>query len=176
MSSAIPVGSPLVDGLPDFDPLDAGPTRDVHTAYLRGARRDRPVFEFDQGVVMVTRYDDVRSVLLDPVTYSSAGNSTLEGPDVAPEQRLILWFDPPRHTNLRRLELSAFARGTITDARVWLDQQAATLLAAARQRGSLEVMSEFALPLTTHVIARLVGLRPQDADELSGWVRDASAP
>jgi cytochrome P450 len=37
------------------------------------------------------------------------------------------------------------------------------------------VMAELALPLTAHVIARLVGVPTQDAAMLAGWVRDVSA-
>ena len=170
-----PAGAPVVEGAPPFDPFESGPSRDAHISYLRQARRSRPIFAVDPALLMVTRYDDVRSVLLDPTTYSSAGNFTLEGPGVAPEQRLILQFDPPRHTHLRRLELSAFARGSIRDSRAWVDERVAYLLDQARERGSLEVMAELALPLTTHVIARLVGLAVEDADELAGWVRDVSA-
>ncbi len=170
-----PKGAPAVEGLPPFDPLEAGPTREAHATYLRQARRHRPIFAVEPGLLMVTRYEDVRSVLLDPATYSSAGNFTLEGPDVDPEQRLILQFDPPRHTYLRRLELSAFARGSIRDARRWVDERVAHLIEQARERASLEVMSELALPLTTHVIARLVGLAVEDAKELAGWVSDVSA-
>ena len=170
-----PAGAPVVEGAPPFDPFESGPTRDSHTSYLRHARRNRPIFAVGPALLMVTRYDDVRSALLDPTTYSSAGNFTLESPDVTPEQRLILQFDPPRHTHLRRLERSAFARASIRDCRPWIDARVAHLLDGARERGSLEVMSELALPLTTHVIARLVGLPVEDAEELAGWVRDVSA-
>lgn len=156
-----------------FDPFDHGPGRDPWTQ-LRELRDRRPALEISPGVWYVTRHEDVRRVLLDADTFSSAGNFTLDdGRD--PETQLIVQLDPPRHGELRRVLLGGFTRGAIRDADPWIDARLAQLCDAFAARGRADLMRELALPLTSHVIARLVGVPVADAETLAGWVREVSA-
>jgi cytochrome P450 len=59
---------------------------------------------------LVTRYDDVRQVLIDP-RFSRAAASGPDVPDTGLGQAAadsILGMDPPEHTRLRRLVAGAF--------------------------------------------------------------------
>jgi cholest-4-en-3-one 26-monooxygenase len=156
-----------------FDPFDASPTRDPH-ARLDWLRAHDPVAEVASGVFYITRHADVRAVLLDHETFSSAGNFTLEEGQ-GREANLIVQLDPPRHTELRRIELGGFARGAISNAEPWIRSRLEELIASFEDQGGAELMGELALPLTSHVIARLVGVPTEDAAMLAGWVRDVSA-
>lgn len=159
-----------------FDVFHAGSDRVDHQAALRGFRHEQPVAEVDDRTYLVTRHGDVKEILRDFRSFSSAGNFTLVSPDEEPERELILQHDPPFHTALRRVELPAFTRGSIRDERAWIDERVRALLDRAEEGSRpLEFMSEVAIPLTTFVIASLVGLPKGDLAELAGWVRDISS-
>src|SRR3978361_991872 len=94
-------------------PVTAPPSNFHPAPELKELQRDRPVarFQLPDGKTgwLVTRYEDVRQVLIDP-RFSRAAAF---GPDVADtglgqaSAGSILGLDPPEHTRLRRLVAGA---------------------------------------------------------------------
>ena len=85
----------------------------------------------------------------------------------------LLESEPPRHTRLRRLISSAFARGHTERLRPWVDRLAERLVDDLAERiertGSADVIEHLAAPLPVAVIAELLGVPETDRDKLRSW-------
>ncbi|MCT2586616.1 cytochrome P450 [Actinophytocola gossypii] len=85
----------------------------------------------------------------------------------------LLESEPPRHTRLRRLISSAFARGHTSRLTPWVNGLAESLvssLAAAIDRdGSADLLTHLAAPLPVEVIAELLGVPAADRPLLQPW-------
>lgn len=162
-----------------FDPFDSSPDRDLAPTFAR-LRTHQPHWEFRPGVFLLTRYGDVRDVLLDPATFSNRGNFFLGSAEASTEPPNITHMDPPDHTALRRVLLGGFSAGPIKSAQPWVERRAHEIIDGFASDGRAELSEQFALALTTSVIARLVGLPPGDADRVVSWsheiVRRRPAP
>lgn len=80
---------------------------------------------------------------------------------------LITQSDPPEHTYLRDLLRPGFARASIIGASPWIREYVHHLIDKLPAGGPADVVGDIALPLTAHVIARLVGVPREDAAELA---------
>jgi cytochrome P450 len=132
--------------------------------------RVRTPFGID--VWMLTRHDDVREVLADPVRFSNGQALRLfAGParNIDPEQvqRMRagnpLAFDPPEHTRLRRMLTPEFTvrRMRRLEPRIAeiVDQH---LDAMARKGPPSDLIADFALPVPSLVICELLGVPYDD--------------
>lgn len=143
---------------------------------LAELRTNRPVAEvsFPDGSTgwLVTRYADVRQVLID-ARFSRAAAATAAGSDtgigiVAAES--MLGMDPPEHTRLRRLVAGAFTARRVEELRRKVTALVDELLAdvAARPR-PVDLVEHFSLPLPVRVICELLGVPPEDQHIFHGW-------
>src|SRR5207244_7408604 len=108
------------------------------------------------------RYDDVLRALRDHETFSA------REPEWVGVKLTMLHDDPPRHTRLRRLVSGAFTTKRIEGLEPWITQTIADLLDAIDTREA-DVMSSLAAPLPVKVIARLLGVRPDEYPTLTAW-------
>ena len=85
----------------------------------------------------------------------------------------ILDSEPPKHTRLRRLVSSAFNRTQITRMGPRIEALTQELLAGCEaslaERGSFDVIGEYAEPLPVLVICELLGAPVADAEALRAW-------
>lgn len=85
----------------------------------------------------------------------------------------LLENEPPRHTRLRRLISSAFARGHVARLSPWVAELASSLVAGlARdiaEHGSADLLGHLAAPLPVEVIAELLGVPTEDRPLLQPW-------
>ncbi|MFI6532690.1 cytochrome P450 [Nonomuraea sp. NPDC050547] len=138
----------------------------------RELRKHAPVHLTPEGIWLISRYADVRALLLDPratsnpaarPNYRDWAERHLDGVDgpVARWQRsMFVFMDDPEHRRLRQLFQQAFTPASVQALRPGLEAHASELMKAAGN--SLEVVSEFALPLTTALIGELLGVPEQD--------------
>jgi cytochrome P450 len=101
---------------------------------------------------IVTRYADVRRVLEDPETFSSVGGS----PAPAPVRLGPLDSDPPLHTGFRKLLNPYLSRKF---ALTYADEMrgcARELIDGFIDNGKVEMLSQFASPFVSRVLARMV--------------------
>jgi len=110
-------------------------------------------------VWLVSRHRDVRTVLGDQVFCVSpidVDHGTVEANE-------SIFQDPPEHTRLRGMVSAPFAVGRIGGYRESIRSTADALIAAMAERdGPLDVMADFAKPLTMNVICEVVGVPSQD--------------
>jgi cytochrome P450 len=85
----------------------------------------------------------------------------------------ILDSEPPKHTRLRRLVASAFARGHVARLRPRVEEIAGTLLRDVEARleadGRVDVIEAYAEPLPVLVICELLGAPTGDWKQLRDW-------
>jgi cytochrome P450/nitrite reductase/ring-hydroxylating ferredoxin subunit len=169
----------------DFDPMSAD-QRECPFDLYRKAREQMPVFyseRFDLWVV--TRYDDVVRILKDPTTFSSAESLSVD-PIVAPEVQAVLdtgfpatptlvTADPPVHTRFRELIGKAFTSRRVAQLEPQMFDIANRLVDVFVQRGSADIVRQFAYPFPMEVIAEILGLPISDMDRFKRWSDDMSA-
>ncbi|GAB3438569.1 cytochrome P450 [Actinophytocola sediminis] len=85
----------------------------------------------------------------------------------------LLESEPPRHTRLRRLISSAFARGHVARLSPWVSDLATSLVSGLARdidaHGSADLLSHLAAPLPVEVIAELLGVPAADRGRLQPW-------
>ena len=81
----------------------------------------------------------------------------------------LLFADPPAHTRLRTLVSRAFTPRMIESLRPRVEAATSALLQAGQQRGHLDLINEYALPLTIAIIAEMLGVPPEGQTQLISW-------
>ena len=138
------------------------------------------------GMVMVTGYDLLREIVLDPVTYSSDLDWISLRPGGVPARSEALLreqgfkqypslsrMDDPIHKSKRSLVDAVFAGSRIKKMTPDIDRIAQDLIDAFVDRGECEFMHEFAFPLPCIVIAGQIGVPREDIHLFKEW-SDAS--
>jgi cytochrome P450 len=133
-----------------FDPAHADRLWEV----LAHARAACPVLktDADDGYYIVTRYDDLRTVLEDPQTYSSE-QAGLRG---VPIKMPPLTEDPPRHLEYRRLLNRYLSRSFLSKYSDEIRETARELLDKLIPAGHFDFMTDYAIPFTSRNLARVV--------------------
>jgi cytochrome P450 len=111
------------------------------------------------------KFADVYGALRDHETFSSARNP-LEG-KVVPKLVLIT-NDPPRHTRFRRLVNKAFTLKRIETLTPWITSTAHELL-DEMDKGEVDIVQSYTIPLPVKVIARLLGIPGEDYQTFKRW-------
>ena len=127
----------------------------VKWAVFEHARRQCPVAHTAAdggGQYVVTRYEDVRRVLEDPETFSSARVA----PRPAPVTLNPLDADPPFQPDLRKILNPLFSRTYLMKFEPQLRKSAADLVDGWVERGRVELISEFAAPFVGNALAQIV--------------------
>ncbi|BAV66269.1 cytochrome P450 [Sphingobium cloacae] len=152
----------------------------------------RPIYQIPEtGVFVVSRFDEVKAVLLDHETFSSRfGESFLElqGAEQQELYARILreegWphslslqnADPPLHTKHRKLIEFAFSRKNVLAMADEIDEVCHDLIDGFAADGCCEFVSQFAMPLPGILIAKLIGLSADQLPLFKRWADALLAP
>ncbi|MBI2699818.1 MAG: cytochrome P450 [Mycobacterium sp.] len=79
----------------------------------------------------------------------------------------ILFLDPPDHTRLRKLVSKAFAPKVVAGLQPEIEALVGGLLDRIAERGSFDVVADFAYPLPVAVICRLLGVPLEEEPQFS---------
>src|SRR5919206_5209325 len=116
---------------------------------------------------LVTRYDDVRTVLSDPERFSNArtdfpfaGPMQLSREEIAQRRAgQLLAMDPPDHTRLRRMLTPEFTVRRIRRLAPRIEEIVESHLDDLEREGPpADLVSRFALPIPSLVICELLGV------------------
>ena len=154
-----------------FDPFD---TDQVQGAWslLEELRRDGPLAPIGEGMVYVTRYGGCREVLRDATSFSNASGFKAPGVVVPPEDRILGEMDPPQHTAVRRVMVTALTPKLVRAAEPFIRRTAAELLSALPAPGRADLVPAYTVPLPNRVTLHLLGLPAEDADTIAGWAKE----
>ena len=151
----------------DFNPFDPAQTHAIADVTRRLALEE-PVLRLPSGFVMVSRYEDVRQVLLNTTVFANAGGFRPNGLEVPIEDRTIGELDPPEHGPIRRLAIGAAASpGALDNLKNFARENSRLLLDAILARGRGDLVGDFSLMLTNRVIAKLLGVPQEKSDWLA---------
>jgi cytochrome P450 len=127
---------------------------------------------------LVSRYEDVRSVLLDPELYSSKVGAITAAPPIEaimilnngmePTNTLIT-ADPPEHTRYRQLVARAFTPRRVEKLREFITGIAVEFADAFASKGHVELLDEFAAPFPLTVIADQLGVPRDRIGDFKKW-------
>ena len=121
---------------------------------LTWARAECPVVHtnFNGGMHIVTRYDDLRTVAEHPEVFSS----TTPGVNDVPVALPPLDLDPPLHRDFRAFLNRPFSRSSLLRYQPVLEKLADDLIDGFIADGRVEFVSGFAIPFTAGSLAKVV--------------------
>lgn len=127
-----------------------------------------PVARSERGEYLVSRHEDVAFALKHPEIFSSdVGNG---GPrENAGGYLAMLNSDPPEHAAKRRLAFEPFKPGRMKAQIPMIEQVVDELLDSFAGDGEVDFNERFAVPLPIIVTAKLMGLPPEDYDQIRDW-------
>lgn len=166
-------------------------------------RDEAPVYRTESGYWVVTRYDDVRQILMDTAGFSSSaqqdeafGLSSGPDPDADPEAmqqlmaivsampvdmeelmsaRLIISADGAQHTRIKRIVARGFTPRRIAELDQHVRESVAHRLAGIATTREFEVVSQLADPLQVELIGSLMGMPEPDRHLIQGWTHQATS-
>lgn len=109
----------------------------------------------------VYRYADAFRILNDPATFSSAARGV--------PLPSIVGMDGARHRKLRGLVTQAFTPRMVEQLAPRIHAVAAELLDAARARGQVDIIQDYAYPLPIRIIAEMLGIPLEDQSTFRRW-------
>ena len=158
-----------------FNPLDSDFVADPYPTYHR-LRREDPVHLSPLGFWVLTRYEDVVSILRDGRAAKEAIQEVVAaklGIQASARTALsMLDRDPPDHTRLRALVSKAFTPRVVERLRPHIQEIVDGLLDGVECRGTMDLIEEFAYPLPVIVICEMLGVPIADHERFKGWGLD----
>ncbi|MCK9929752.1 cytochrome P450 [Frankia sp. Mgl5] len=150
-----------------WDPFD----KVIHLApydVWRRMRDEAPVYRNDRlDFFALSRHADVEAAHRDPATYSSAHGTVLEIMSPEPMQTgLIIFIDPPTHTELRTLVSRAFTPRRISALEDSIRALCAEMLDPQVGGSGFDYVQDFAAQLPSKVISELIGVDPADREDV----------
>jgi cytochrome P450 len=117
------------------------------------------------------KYEDIRFVSSSPALFTSTKGITIPDPAMpSPVQEGNLIFsDPPRHRQLRKLINSGFTRRRVAVLEPKIREIVRGILDGIEPGSVHEFAEEIAAPLPTRMIAELIGARPDDWEQFRAW-------
>ncbi len=179
----------------EYDPFDPKTRADPYP-YYAALRRDAPVY-WAEGVGgwVISRYDDVRSVLKRAELFSSDAMGTVligAQPGTKPEDdpvlmermaslakampvaalgqsRNLITTDAPDHEALRSVVNRGFTPRRIQAWEGRVREIVADCMGALRERADFDVIRDLAVPVPVVVIAEMLGVETERQDDFKRW-------
>jgi cytochrome P450/ferredoxin len=165
-----------------FDPLAPDYLADPYPAFAR-YRQEQPVF-FAPTVnsYIVTRYEDIDRILMDPETFSSTNTVTpmWEVNDEAkallakafPRVPTLTNADGERHAKMRRYVARVLSPRRVVTLRPTIEATANSLIDAMVTKDVADIYADLAYPLPAITAFTLLGFPESDIELLKSWVTD----
>ena len=154
-------------------PLAPGFVADPYPVYRKLRERDPVHYSLLTQLVVVSRFADVDRILRDHRNFSNDLKMARSSVDsLATRKKLkpsMLELDPPDHTRLRGLVNRAFTPRSVAKTEDFIRATAHGLLDAVEGADEFDLMTAFAVPLPTIVIARMIGVPERDLDRFKVW-------
>jgi len=146
-----------------YDPSSYALHEDPFPVYRR-MQADAPLYRnADIGFWALTRFDDVLAGLSDPGRFSSAQGTLIEQIQSAqPAPAMMIFTDPPRHDELRKLVSRAFTPRRVAELERDVRAMCEAWLDPLVDAGGGEIVRDLAGKLPMAVIAALLGAPAED--------------
>ena len=179
-----PVEPVIPESLEDINFLDANIQNCPYPSYER-LRNEAPVWQDPlTGFFVITRFEDLRAVLLDTETFSSSnyggGTATVHS-DRAARMRALYeekgWLpaptlagrDDPNHKQMRAMFNEAFRPARINAMDSFVEEVAYRLVDEFIDDGKCDWVKQLSIPLPLIVIGKQVGVPEEDIWQIKQW-------
>jgi len=155
--------------IPDIDLLDgAFYAGEPHPTYT-WMRANAPVY-YDAGhnVWGLASYDAVLGASKDPLTFSNAGGIRPDGFPLP----MMIEMDDPAHWKRRKLVNRGFTPGRVRDRESYIRDKCDAIIDLVCERGECDFVRDVAAPLPMVLIGDMLGVAPEDRDDLLRWSDD----
>jgi cytochrome P450 family 142 subfamily A polypeptide 1 len=125
-------------------------------------------FDESAGVWGISRYADVREISKDPETFSNAGGIRPDGFPLP----MMIETDAPEHFRRRRLVSEGFTPRRIRESEEGIRAVCDGIIDRVCETGSADFVRDIAAPLPMIVIGDMLGVAPEDRDDLLRWSDD----
>ena len=139
--------------------------REPHDAYA-WMRANAPVY-YDEAndLWAAASYAAVKQASVDTESFSNAGGIRPKNPPLP----MMIDFDAPEHVRRRRLVSEGFTPRRVRAMEDRLRLVCDSLIDRVCERGSCEFVNELAAPLPIIMIGDMLGVAPEDRDDLLRW-------
>ncbi len=150
-------------------------------AVYRRLRETHPVYRSRLGAWVVASHAGVDAVLRHQSVSVDESKSAQHGQNPAPDEfmrlmdQTMLFRDPPDHDRLRRLVARAFTPRRIEALRPRVEALTRQHLDRLASRGEMDLLADFAYPLTVDVICELLGVPLEGRAAFPPWARALAA-
>ncbi len=154
-----------------FDPFDRS-QQSRHHEVMAELRRTCPVARLSSGMIVISRYEDVRSTLNEPRMRNSHA-ARAPGVAVPPDDRLFFFeYDPPEHNQLRRLMIDLLSRQRAEAQKPVIRQLVLELLGPLLDEGGGDLVAQLSVPLAGRLMMLVAGFPEADAGRWRQWTKD----
>jgi len=144
---------------------------DPYPAY-RELRANMPVCWNDvTNFWALLKYEDIRFVSSNPTLFTSTQGISIPDPQLPNpvQEGNLIFTDPPRHRQLRKLINSGFTRRRVAVLEPKIREIVRGILDGIEPDSVHEFAEEIAAPLPTRMIAELIGAPPDDWEQFRAW-------
>jgi cytochrome P450 len=157
----------------DLKHLDRAFLDDPYPTY-RALREHDPVHLMPDGSYFLTRYDDLVAVYRDARTWSSDKKIDFKpnfGDSLLYEHHTtsLVFNDPPVHSRVRKLLAPAFSPRALKALQPRIETLVDRLLDAAAERGTIDMIDDFAAAIPVQLIGDLLGIPDTERRPLRSW-------
>ena len=167
----------------EYDLLGEGFYIDPYPTLAEMRREDPCWFDPRLKAFITTRYQDIRRVLYDHDDFSSqrVAQFVNGAPPYLQDKvdtyvgelsRWLLFLDPPHHAVLRARLLQSFGSRFLDLVGEAAEQAATDALDKIEACPAADVISDFAYPVPTRVLARVLGISNADIERFKAWTTD----
>jgi len=154
-----------------FDPFSEEYFTNPFDIYRR-MREDAPLYyDEKEDFYALTRHEDVAAALKDFETFSSSRGCDLAmvRKGISPEQRSIIFMDPPDHRHMRSLVNKAFTPRAIQSQHDTVVEVVEKYLGAV-DPDHFDVVQDFSGPFPVEVITTMAGVPPEYRQQVRHWI------
>lgn len=139
---------------------------------LRSEHRIYKVNSFKYPGWYITGYEEAVAILKDinfknriPLPQTSKKYEHLKNI----QDNMMLFKNQQDHIRLRKLISKGFTPSVVEGCRPFIEKTVDNLINSVQNEKRMEVVSDFAFPLASHVIARILGIPVEDRHEFKAW-------
>ncbi|MGB0622137.1 MAG: cytochrome P450 [Myxococcota bacterium] len=157
----------------DYDPFSLDCRSEPYAYYAR-LRDEAPVYWAEAAqMFVVARYEDVVSILTDPDRFSNdamasvlaIGGARASKPGAPQMPGVVVTYDPPDHTRLRKIVNRAFTPRRVESWRAIVEAETRAAIDRMKSADSFDIIADLASPLPSTIIAHVLGIGPEHRDD-----------
>ncbi|MDH5675814.1 MAG: cytochrome P450 [Myxococcales bacterium] len=148
-----------------YDPFDPAVIGDPYPHY-RWLREQAPChYNAERDIYVLSRYADVRAALSNFELFSSTEGVGYERRPVP----MMIAYDPPEHTRLRRIVAGRFTPRALAQWHERIEAIAADMVARAVEAGEVDLVEALAGPFPVQVIAEMMDIPMERRADFKRW-------